>query len=201
MSAQRAYRMRLVSGSLVDPDERLDAFYRYWRSRCGGRSMPSRADIDPIDIPPRLLPNLFLIDVVDGGARFRYRLVGTDVVGTLGWDPTGGFVDEINQSPPYRDYIMALYRRIVGSRLPSFSMSHYPRPARPDGGYHATQRLMCPLSADGVAVDKVFACQIFQIAPRELEFPRLTGVNPFVGVCEADLEPEAGPPSGAATGR
>jgi len=188
MTAERGYRMRLVSGSLVDPDLRLKEFYRYWRGRCGERAMPRRADIDPVDMPPRLLPNLFLADVVEGGARFRYRLVGTELVNMLGWDPTGGYVDEINQSASYCDYIVALYRRVIDARLPVFSMSRYPRPDDPDGGYHAAQRLMCPLSSDGVAVDMLFTCQIFQVAPRQLDFPRLTGVNPFVGVCEAVLE-------------
>src|SRR5579862_6351448 len=100
---------------------------------------------------PALLAIVRLSLAVSLSAVFCAALVGTDIVNALGWDPTGGYVDEINHSPPYRDYILTLYRRIVGSRLPSFSMSHYPRPARPDGGYHATQRMMCPLSADGVA--------------------------------------------------
>ena len=193
MDSGSAYRVRLVSGTPVGIDERLAAFYRYWRGRCGERRMPRRADIDPIDMPPHLLPNVFLTDVVDGGARFRYRLVGTAIVGTLGWDPTGGYVDEINQNAPYRDYITGLYRRVVGDRVPVFSMSQYPRPNHPDRGYHATQRLMCPLSSDGATVDILFTCQVFMIAPRELEFPRLTGVNPFVGVCEAVLEPATDP--------
>jgi hypothetical protein len=188
MTPERDYRMRIVAGSPVEPDARLSEFYRYWRGRCGGRPMPGRADVDPVDMPPRLLPNLFLTDVLDGGARFRYRLVGTEIVRVLGWDPTGGYVDEINQSPRYRDYIVALYRRVVGDRLPVFSMSHYPRPGDRDGGHHATQRLMCPLSSDGAAVDMLFTCQIFAVAPRQLDFPCLTAVNPFVGVCKAVLE-------------
>ena len=41
--------------------------------------MPSRADIDPVNIRVDLLPLLFLMDVVrgDGGLDYLYRSVGT----------------------------------------------------------------------------------------------------------------------------
>jgi len=188
MTQGRDYRMRLVAGTSVDPDERLDELYRYWRRVRGVRPMPTRSDIDPTEIPVRVLPYVLMTDVVDGGARFRFRLVGTEAVVGIGSDLTGRYVDEVNQSPRYREYITALYRRVLAERLPVFSMSHYPRPGDPDGGYHAAQRLMCPLSSDGATVDIVLTCQIFMIAPRQYQFPRLTDDNPFVGVCEAVLE-------------
>ena len=150
--------------------------------------MPRRADIDPTAMSPRLLPNVMLTDVVDGGARFRFRLVGTEAVTGIGSDLTGRHVDEVNQSAPYRDYITQLYRRVVAEHVPLFSMSHYFKSGDLTGGYHATQRLMCPLSSDGGTVDIVFTCQIFTLAPRQLQFPRLTEDNRFVGVCEAVLE-------------
>jgi hypothetical protein len=149
--------------------------------------MPRRADIDPTAMPRRLLPNLLLTDVVDRGARFRFRLVGTEAVNAIGSDLTGRYVDEVNQSAAYRDYITALYRRVVAERACVFSMSQYPRANDPDGS-HAAQRLMCPLSGDGATVDMVFTCQVFTLAPRQYQFPRLTADNPFVGVCEAVFE-------------
>ncbi|MGH6959636.1 MAG: hypothetical protein ACREE7_04055 [Dongiaceae bacterium] len=42
--------------------------------------MPRRADIDPLEIPRRNLPDLMLIDVLHDPERYRYRLVGTRVV-------------------------------------------------------------------------------------------------------------------------
>jgi hypothetical protein len=180
--------MRMLTGSPVDPDERLEEFLRYWRRARGNRPMPRRADIDPTEVPPRLLPNIFLTDVIDGGARFRFRLVGTAAVAGIGADLTGRHVDEVNRSTPYRDYITGLYRRVVAERLPVFSMSHFFKVGEAQADYHATQRLMCPLSTDGATVDIVFTCQVFRLAPREHDFPRLIDDNPFVGVCEAVLE-------------
>jgi hypothetical protein len=180
--------MRGVTGAPVALDARLEDFLGYWRRVRGDRAMPRRADVDPAEIPRRLLPNLFLTDVVDGGARFRYRLVGTEAVRAIGAEPTGRYVDEINQQPPYRDYVIGLYRRVVAERLPVFSVSRYSRQGDPTGGHRATQRLMCPLSSDGTSVDMVCTCQIFVVPPHQFEFPSLSADTEIMGVYEAVLE-------------
>ena len=63
----------------------------YWIDKRGSRLLPSRRDIDPVEIPPKILPHLQIIDVVDGGARFRYRLIGTATVDAYGEDFTGRY--------------------------------------------------------------------------------------------------------------
>ena len=57
------------------------AFFRplldYWESRRLDRAAPRRSDIDPLDLPPLLLPHVLLIDVRHDPLDFRYRLAGT----------------------------------------------------------------------------------------------------------------------------
>jgi hypothetical protein len=72
-------------------DPVLGPVLAYGVRKRGFRSMPRKCDIDATEIPPRLLPNLQLIDVIDGGARFRYRLVGTASVEAFGDDYTGKY--------------------------------------------------------------------------------------------------------------
>jgi hypothetical protein len=76
---------------------RVVSIYDYWDSRRGERSMPRRADIDPIDLPGHL-PGLLLIDVEGEDARgrgiFRYRVVGTREVLNRQFDPTGRLVED-----------------------------------------------------------------------------------------------------------
>ncbi len=55
--------------------------------------MPRRRDIDPTEIP-RLLPNLQITELIDGGARIRYRLTGTAIVNAYGADLTGKYFQE-----------------------------------------------------------------------------------------------------------
>jgi len=80
-------------GELNDPD--LIRFYDYWASLCGGRSMPSRKDIDPLHIPPAYLPNLMLIEVLQDPRRYKYRLIGTHVVTASGEDRTGRVFENV----------------------------------------------------------------------------------------------------------
>lgn len=64
--------MNGTAGSLID------AAWSHWEKIRGARAMPSRADLDPIDIP-RLLPFTILVDVLHDPLDFRYRLLGTEL--------------------------------------------------------------------------------------------------------------------------
>ncbi|MDB5397554.1 MAG: hypothetical protein JWM91_5060 [Rhodospirillales bacterium] len=65
--------------------------YIYWRDSHRQGRPPSRADIDPPLQIPRLLPNLFLMELV--GSHFRVRLVGSDIARRAGRDSTGQILD------------------------------------------------------------------------------------------------------------
>jgi hypothetical protein len=71
----------------------LKALHEYWVSKQSGANLiPSRADISPLEVP-HLLSRIILLELVDG--RLRYRLAGTQVCETYGFDPTGKFLDEM----------------------------------------------------------------------------------------------------------
>jgi hypothetical protein len=135
----------------------LDALLRYWQSKLHGRVMPSRGDIEPLEIK-RLLPYLLLTEVDDGiPPRYRYRLVGTEIVRRFGLELTGHYVDEALKGE-YGRAVVAIYDAIVAQRLPYFSRS---RVVVADGRLLGSSRLMLPLSADGRRVNMVFTGQIF----------------------------------------
>ncbi len=71
----------------------LRQLHAYWNGKRGDSAAPRRDEIDPTDIP-RLLPHVFLIEAMGEPTRFRYRLIGTEVVKLTGRDLTGRFVDE-----------------------------------------------------------------------------------------------------------
>jgi hypothetical protein len=71
----------------------LSELHGYWDQRRGGRSMPARADID-VALIPTLLQYIFLIDVIDGGRDFRFRLAGTHFRDVTGQEVTGQLVAE-----------------------------------------------------------------------------------------------------------
>ena len=62
----------------------------YWRSKCGVERLPSRRDIDPVEIP-RLLPHILLSEIWQEPFLVRYRLTGTALVEIYGFDYTGSY--------------------------------------------------------------------------------------------------------------
>jgi hypothetical protein len=142
-------------------DPRLRQLYDYWRSRRNGRRCPSRAEIDPVHIPT-LLPHVLLTDVIDGGARFRWRLCGTEVERHFGSPMRGRFVDELLRDQ-YLEYIQGLYRSVVAGQTPVYSENGYAK----DNGWDAysevlrTARLLLPLAPAGEPVNIVFVGQVF----------------------------------------
>ncbi len=132
--------------------------YEYWRAKCGARRMPSRADIDPVEIPPRLLPCISLVDVVDDARRYVYRLVGTADVQVRGNDPTGQSVIE-GFFGPDADNAMSCYDRVVKTRAPLLD----PEPFLATNGRYATEEtIFLPLSSDGINVDKILVFFAFK---------------------------------------
>src|SRR3546814_12922905 len=86
--------MRISDWSLdvCSSDLRL---YEYWCSRCQGGALPSRRDIDPLDIPD-LLPNLFLLDVIGDAEDFVFRLAGSRVEEAFSMSLRGRSIAEIH---------------------------------------------------------------------------------------------------------
>ncbi len=80
----------------------LRDLYEYWNGKKGDRKMPSRPDICPTEIVD-LLPKIILIDVEYEPQRFRFRLVGTDVVRVMGQDATGKYLDELSSNSVIHD--------------------------------------------------------------------------------------------------
>ena len=125
--------------------------YDYWHSKRGARSMPSRADIDPVDMPRRLLPFINLVDVVADERRYVYRLVGTGDVEIRGCDPTGKSVLEGFFAPSATN-ALSCYDRVVSTRAPFLD----PEPFLAPTGKHVTEEtIFLPLSDDGVNVNIV----------------------------------------------
>jgi len=161
-------------------DPIVAALFAFWESTRGERAMPAIREVDPLRLGGRLLPHLMLIDLVEGGARLRYRLCGTAVAEAAGADLTGMHVDELNPNPVYTQYIDGLYRRCMAERRPVYSESRYL--AHLSSGLRVTRRLICPLSDGGDTIVRFVSAQTFVRSG--------TGLPPTVTVAD---EFESGP--------
>lgn len=168
-------------------DRRLARLLAYWQhKRPAPDRLPRRADIDPLELGRELLPYVALIEVADGGARFRFRLVGTRLSADAGLDLTGRFIDEVNPSRDYADYIGGLYRLTLRERRPTYSETRY---LAESGRTGYTRRLLCPLAADGQTVDMFVGAQVMETDEERFVDPlTMTFAARFEPLCAIVIE-------------
>lgn len=102
---------------------------------------------------PRLLANILLLDVEAGTGRMKFRLVGTRITELYGSDYTGQYLDE-TWFGRLRDQIVASYSTVVETGEPHHSWVRF---TNRDGLEFDMERLILPLSSDGVRTDKLIA--------------------------------------------
>lgn len=150
----------LPQGAGCDP-----AFARlhgYWRSKCradkdGGRLLPGRADIDPLEIPRDLLSDIALLEIErqpDQSCRYRLRLFGSALEAMTGGNETGRYYDELVDQPGLYEKLAAMLAAMAAERRPIYLAA--PSGAA-DRGFLRFGRLALPLAADGQVVDMILA--------------------------------------------
>lgn len=109
MPSELAFRAQLILREQRD-------LYGYWRSCAQSKPIPSRYDIDPVDIP-HLLPRLSLLDAGEDLDALKYRLAGTRVREIYGTEITGRAVFDSGLQHK-RDYWVSVYRKVMGEQTP-----------------------------------------------------------------------------------
>ncbi len=158
---------------MIEPKEaRLRALKRYWDDKRGGRAMPARADLDPVDVP-ELLPYMLLVETAETLAAFRYRLIGTEVCRGFDRDRTGACFADLPRIESF-DEVYGGYWRCFQERTPQY----FHGPLAPTGALTGAptgaptgdepvqfSRLTLPLSRDGKHVDMILAGIVYSDAP------------------------------------
>jgi len=157
----RGRAVNMAFNPAVLPDHKLRHLYDYWRSLCRNGAIPSRHDIDPLDIP-ELLANVFLLDVVGDAEDFVFRLAGSLV--------------EEAFSMPLRGRSIAEIQKAAGTPIP---VAHHIEVARGGGPRYRegsmlvagrehwrTHRLLLPLSSDGQRIDVLLGGAMFLLGDR-----------------------------------
>ena len=132
-------------------------FTELWRSRCQGNTLPGRGDFDWSDLRP-WFGSILMMDVIDGGADFRYRLIGVKLIEAVHRDLTGKMVSECSYGDN-RDNVVDTFRRPVIERAPVFRKG--PVVWRPDFDWRHYASVHCPLASDGKTVDMTIGVQVY----------------------------------------
>lgn len=142
--------------------EKIAAIVRYWRRiRPADGTPPGRQHFDPAAVPA-LLPCIRLYDVFREPWRFRYRLVGTELVRHLGRDLTGTWfgedVPDSETSKSYRDLVFVA----SGGGL-SYHRG-YPVYTNPHKNHLTAERILLPLARNGSEVDMILGLSVLHAA-------------------------------------
>jgi hypothetical protein len=100
------------------------ALYRYWQSKHVDGRPPARSDLDPLTEIPGLIANLMIIDIEDGG--YRYRLVGSEITSRFGTELTGKAVGSSAMSETVRREWGALLDLVRDEQKPRMMVAKLP---------------------------------------------------------------------------
>ena len=142
-------------------DDRLARLLAYWKQKTGDRAMPSRADIDPLELREHI-GQLHLIDVV-GTRRFRYRIYGSRVTNPDLADMTGRTASDY-PDPTFASVTTRHYQSCVDAKAPVF---HHVV-GEIELARYEYKRLCLPLSQSSDTVDMILASPVRLVVPSSL---------------------------------
>ena len=140
---------------LTDRPQRLYDIWNRWR---GEHAMPAREAVMP-ENRRDLLPYVALMGASSDPAECRYIITGTAVDVITVQSFKGRTIRETmaKGNPTRSAEILTLYGDVIANRRPSFSLGSM---AYQDRGYILYDRVLLPLSANGVKVDHIL-CGFF----------------------------------------
>ncbi|MFC3675249.1 PAS domain-containing protein [Ferrovibrio xuzhouensis] len=140
-------------------DARLSHALSCWQHWRCNHDWPTRADIDSDELR-LLLPNLYVVEAVDGGRRFRYVLAGATIRNTLHFELSGRYFDELFQGD-ILERNMAAYHAVIGGRG-EYAIQRWEQRGRPVIRF---RRLLLPLASDRQCIDGVLGFALYDLLP------------------------------------
>lgn len=128
----------------------LKVLLHHWRTIKGPLLMPSRRQIDPVELGAAL-PRIWLCDYEPEVDSFRYRLTGEKVAKRFGHKLSKHYLDD-NTDPDYYPRVHRYYRNVVD--LPAVLYIYGRLYAETENPMHG-ERILLPLSDDGRTVHSV----------------------------------------------
>jgi hypothetical protein len=126
--------------------------YGTWMKAAAGRMAPRRDEITPA-LLKSVLPWVWMIDVVDGGTDFRFRIAGDRVIQFMGRRYAGQLLSEF-AGQPFFEVMREILLASLTSKRPL--VSGPTRSSLPGKEHLALQVAVLPLSEDGLNVTTIF---------------------------------------------
>lgn len=137
----------------------LVELFEHWKTLRGERSMPQRSDFDPINVP-RLLSTICLVEVINGGSDYYYRVAGSRLEDMTGQKMQNRLFSEITHVEA-RASMTATCEACVQSAAPVVIKNQLREPGR---DHLSITAIILPLSEDGETVNMILTLTEFEDA-------------------------------------
>jgi hypothetical protein len=155
-------------------DPGLRALYAYWRAlgaRDGG--LPRLQSFDPLNLP-RLLPNIWVLEVAPDSHRFRMRLAGENINAIYGHNVGGHFFADIFDPADVPTIVQRYSRALCEPAI--YHATGYVYAAA--GRYSPGERLGLPMLGREGATNTLLGGTIYGGHMYDQGLPRITGDTP-----------------------
>lgn len=130
---------------------------RMWQNFPG--ALPHASEVRPKLIHNKTLPSMFVLDVIDNGADFRWRLYGTDHSKYFGKDVTGLLMSEAGPLESSTQQHLVFMGECYASRQPILFLTEYSDKL---SVRKTTYNIALPLAGDDGEVSRIFGCSVWQ---------------------------------------
>jgi hypothetical protein len=109
-------------GTLPTPGLRF--LLQHWHALRGTRNMPTVDQVDALDMKPAL-GNIMILDVLESGADFRFRLYGAALANSVGLDWTNHTISDMRQRLPGVGpaFYLAGYRAVLQRKQALYTLN------------------------------------------------------------------------------
>lgn len=137
------------------PTKQLPFVLKHWQSLrdAQGHVMPEQ--IDPFALRPAL-GYILLIDVLDDGADFYYRLYGSEIARVAGFDMTGKRTSEMVTGSLASSFYIAGYRALLRRPEPLFTWHEMPMQIT----INSWDRIVLPLTGADGRISRILTCNM-----------------------------------------
>ena len=137
----------------------VSGFGELWEAKRNSRSLPMREDLAFEELAP-WFGHVLIMDVIDGGRDFRYRMIGTAITGFLERDYSGRLVSECDYGKgDGRDKVEDTFRRPLMVGRPVFRSGHVIWAT--DRTWRTYDSVHCPLTRDSGETDMTIGVLYF----------------------------------------
>ena len=145
----------------------MSQFHQIWEAARDGRFAPSWKELEFSSFPAKIIPYMYLIDVQQEPARFKYRFIGTKVCELEGQDYTNRFVHDL-QPRALASAAVCEFRKFAKNPKPVFFMMVANKAGHRRYLYDVYGGVRLPLSNDGKTLNQIIALAQFGHENEEL---------------------------------